>query len=57
MQGKKYIIEIATTDFGTTKSAVEGGANRIKLCACLTAGYAMKTNEVKKLVTAKFLME
>jgi copper homeostasis protein len=33
-----YIIEIATTDFTTTKSAVEGGADRIELCAALTEG-------------------
>ena len=34
----KYAIEIATTDFITTKSAVEGGADRIELCAALTEG-------------------
>ena len=33
-----YIIEIATSDFLTTKSAVEGGADRIELCANLTEG-------------------
>lgn len=33
-----YIIEIATTDYTTTKSAVEGGADRIELCAALTEG-------------------
>ena len=33
-----YIIEIATTDFITTKLAVEGGADRIELCAALTDG-------------------
>ncbi len=33
-----YIIEIATTDFATTQSAVEGGANRIELCAALSEG-------------------
>jgi copper homeostasis protein len=33
-----YIIEIATTDFTTTRSAVEGGANRIELCAGLSEG-------------------
>jgi copper homeostasis protein len=33
-----YIIEIATTDFTTTKSAVEGGVDRIELCAALTEG-------------------
>jgi len=34
----KYIIEIATSDFVTTKSAVEGGADRIELCANLAEG-------------------
>ena len=38
MSTKNYIIEIATSDFTTTKSAVEGGANRIELCAALTEG-------------------
>lgn len=33
-----YIIEIATTDFIATKSAVEGGADRIELCAALSDG-------------------
>lgn len=34
----EYKIEIATTDFNTTKSAVEGGANRIELCCGLAEG-------------------
>src|SRR6187431_2702133 len=38
-----YIIEIATTDFVTTKSAVEGGADRIELCAALTEGGTTPT--------------
>jgi copper homeostasis protein len=38
MSEKKYIIEIATSDFSTTKSAVEGGADRIELCANLAEG-------------------
>ncbi|MBM3414852.1 MAG: copper homeostasis protein CutC [Bacteroidetes bacterium] len=38
MEEKKYIIEIATSDFATTQSAVEGGADRIELCANLTEG-------------------
>ena len=33
-----FIIEIATADYTTTKSAVEGGADRIELCAALTDG-------------------
>ncbi len=38
MEQKKYIIEIATSDFVTTKSAVAGGADRIELCANLAEG-------------------
>lgn len=38
MEEKRYIIEIATSDFATTKSAVEGGADRIELCANLAEG-------------------
>jgi copper homeostasis protein len=34
----KYIIEIASSDFLTTKSAVEGGADRVELCANLAEG-------------------
>lgn len=33
-----YIIEIATTDFTTTRFAVEAGADRIELCAALSDG-------------------
>jgi copper homeostasis protein len=33
-----YIIEIATSDFETSRSAVEGGADRIELCANLAEG-------------------
>ncbi len=33
-----YLIEIATSDFSTTKSAVDGGADRIELCCALTEG-------------------
>lgn len=38
MSTGKYIIEIATSDFITTRSAVEGGADRIELCANLAEG-------------------
>ncbi len=38
MEINKYIIEIATSDFATTKSAVDGGADRIELCANLAEG-------------------
>ena len=34
----KYIIEIATSDYRTTQSAVDGGADRIELCANLAEG-------------------
>ncbi|RYY40730.1 MAG: copper homeostasis protein CutC [Chitinophagaceae bacterium] len=33
-----YIIEIATTDYATTRAAVEGGADRIELCTALSEG-------------------
>jgi copper homeostasis protein len=33
-----HTLEIATADFETTRSAVEGGADRIELCAALTEG-------------------
>jgi len=33
-----YVLEIATSDFETTKSAVAGGADRIELCANLNEG-------------------
>lgn len=36
--GEKYIIEIATSDYSATKSAVEGGADRIELCSNLAEG-------------------
>lgn len=34
----QYTIEIATADYSTTKAAVEGGADRIELCAALSDG-------------------
>ena len=34
----KYLIEIATSDFLTTKSAVEGGTDRVELCTNLAEG-------------------
>lgn len=38
MKHKTYIIEIATTDYISTKAAVEGGADRIELCTALSEG-------------------
>ncbi|MFM8805789.1 MAG: copper homeostasis protein CutC [Sphingomonadales bacterium] len=33
-----YLLEIATTDYETTRLAVQGGAHRIELCASLSEG-------------------
>ena len=33
-----YVLEIATSDFETTRCAVQGGADRIELCANLNEG-------------------
>jgi len=38
MNENAYILEIATSDFETTKAAVEGGADRVELCANLNEG-------------------
>jgi len=38
MSQQKYVIEIAVSDFATTKSAIDGGADRIELCANLNEG-------------------
>ena len=38
MMKETYVLEIATSDFETTRSAVEGGADRIELCANLNEG-------------------
>lgn len=38
MSDGKYVIEIATSDFLTTQSAVQGGADRMELCANLAEG-------------------
>ncbi len=38
MDKQKFLIEIATSDFSTTRSAVAGGADRIELCANLAEG-------------------
>src|SRR5687768_5595314 len=35
---KEYIIEIATTDYLTTRAAILGGADRIELCTALSEG-------------------
>lgn len=48
------IIEIATTDFITTQSAVEGGADRIELCASLTEGGTTPSYGMIKKCREKF---
>ena len=49
-----YIIEIATTDYTTTRSAVEGGADRIELCAALTDGGTTPSYGTIKQCREKF---
>lgn len=49
-----YIIEIATSDFHTTESAVEGGADRIELCANLTEGGTTPSHGVLVKCREKF---
>ena len=48
LQTKNFIIEIATTDFITTRSAIEGGADRIELCADLSQGGTTQSFAVIK---------
>lgn len=50
----KYIIEIATTDFISTKNAVDGGADRIELCAALSDGGTTPSAGTMKLCREKF---
>lgn len=53
----KYTIEIATTDFITTQSAVEGGADRIELCAALSDGGTTPSHGMIKICREKFDVE
>lgn len=48
------IIEIATSDFESTKSAVAGGANRIELCANLGEGGTTQSFGVIKTCRENF---
>jgi copper homeostasis protein len=50
----KYIIEIATADFNTTKNAVEGGADRIELCAALGDGGTTPSAGMMRLCREHF---
>ena len=57
MKDDQYIIEIATTDFITTKKAVEGGADRIELCAALSEGGTTPTYGMIKKCREAFDVE
>lgn len=50
----EYTIEIATTDFESTKNAVAGGADRIELCANLGEGGTTQSYGVIKKVREQF---
>jgi copper homeostasis protein len=49
-----YILEIATSDFESTRSAVAGGADRIELCANLGEGGTTQSYGVIKRCTESF---
>jgi copper homeostasis protein len=53
----EYIIEIATADFVTTQSAVEGGADRIELCAALTEGGTTPSHGMIKKCREAFAVQ
>jgi copper homeostasis protein len=48
------LLEIATTDFETTRLAVEGGADRIELCAALSEGGITTSLGILQLCRDKF---
>jgi len=50
----EFTIEIATTDFESTKNAVAGGADRIELCANLGEGGTTQSYGVIKTCREKF---
>lgn len=50
------LIEIATTDFVTTQLAVEGGADRIELCAGLSEGGITPSVGLLELCRQKFTL-
>ena len=54
---EQFHIEIATTDFPTTQSAVEGGAHRIELCANLAEGGTTPSFGMLKHCREKFQVE
>lgn len=51
------IIEIATSDFTTTASAVEGGADRIELCANLAEGGTTPSAGILRQCREKFSVQ
>ncbi|MCB0716453.1 MAG: copper homeostasis protein CutC [Chitinophagaceae bacterium] len=57
MATKNYKIEIATSDFATTKAAVEGGADRIELCANLFEGGTTPSYGTIQLCREKFSVD
>jgi len=48
------LLEIATTDFETTRLAAEGGADRIELCAALSEGGITTSPGILQLCRDKF---
>lgn len=52
-----YTIEIATSDFLTTRAAVEGGADRIELCANLAEGGTTPSFGQMKQCRASFAVQ
>jgi copper homeostasis protein len=54
MEPSNYIIEIATSDFATTQSAVAGGADRVELCANLAEGGTTPTYGTIRQCREKF---
>lgn len=49
-----YILEIATSDFESTKNAIAGGADRIELCANLSEGGTTQSYGVIKKCRESF---
>ena len=52
-----YRIEIATTDFTTTKASVAGGADRIELCAAISEGGITPSHGMIKVCREEFDVE
>ena len=52
-----FIIEIATSDFASSKAAAEGGADRIELCDNLTEGGTTQSQAVIRHCREKLNMQ